>query len=104
MKVIVVKSTIKGCHIFRRRPHSAIEMFVHKEFGNPKDFNAMTIDIPVLENTQKPYHNNITRHEKGKKPVQPVDIAGKTTGRVPATFGKTFRKLIDAGLVMKITW
>ena len=85
MKVIIVKSTIKGYHIFRGRPHSAIEMFVNKEFGNPKDSDAMTVDIPVLGNILKSYYNNITRHEKGKKPVQCVkDNAGKTIRRVPA--------------------
>ena len=56
MKVIIVKSTIKGYHIFRGRPHSAIEMFVNKEFGNPKDSDAMTVDIPVLGNILKSSH------------------------------------------------
>ena len=74
MKVTVVKSTIKCYHIFRRRPHSAIEMFVNKEFGNPKDSDAMTVDMPVLENIQKSHHNDITRHEKGKKQVNMLKI------------------------------
>ena len=51
----------------------------------------MTVNMPVLENIQKLYHNDITRHEKGKQSVQRVkDIAGKTIRRVPANAGKTF--------------
>ena len=62
MKVTVVKSIIKGYYIFGSRPHSAIVMFVNKEFGNPKDSDAMTVDMPVLENFQNLYHIDITRH------------------------------------------
>ena len=63
----------------------------------------MRVNMPVLENIQKLYHNDITRHEKGKQSVQRVkDIAGKTIRRVLANAGKTFWRLLDAGLVIKI--
>ena len=63
----------------------------------------MTVNMPVLENIQKLYHNDITRHEKGKQSVKRVkDIAGKTIRRVLANAGKTFWRLLDAGLVIKI--
>lgn len=59
--------------------------------------------MPVLENIQKLYPNDITRHEKGKESVQRVkDIAGKTIRRVLANAGKTFWRLLDGGLVIKI--
>ncbi|XP_069110389.1 uncharacterized protein [Argopecten irradians] len=97
--------SIKGYHIFHRRPDPAIKMKVEVEDNNRYDESAMKVMVPSLDEIPQHLHGNVTRPENIQRrlPVQRVrDIAGKQIGRVPANLCRAFRMLLRNNYVQEI--
>lgn len=101
IKGVSVKWSIKGYHIFQRRPLHEIMMMVETEDNNPVDPSAMIVVMPDMEDIFWAYRGMVTRPSSRGRPQQTVeDIAGKVIGRVPANLCKFFRALIAEGIMM----
>ena len=104
MKILHIEnSSIRGYHISKRRPHTAIEMLLEKEEDNSYDVNAMVNKMPDMIQIDKQYLDFTVRPCKGKEPEQKVkDNADKVIGRVAANICKVFKELITSNQVKKI--
>ena len=92
MKLLqVTNSSIKGYHVFKIKPHWAIKMLVVPENDNKYDGNAMIIKMPMLNDIDEGFRDEITGNGEGQRVS---DIAGKIVGRVPANLSYMFRKLL----------
>ena len=49
MKLLVIHSVIKGCHIYHLIPHRDILIIPKTEHANSYDENAMIVEIPQTE-------------------------------------------------------
>lgn len=78
MKEIIVKSNIKGYHVFKIKPSLETGLFVEKENDNPYDPEAMVVKLPQEEED------------------------GKVIGRVPANLCKSFRCMMKQGYTAEI--
>ena len=101
--VTVIKSSIKGYHTFKIRPHDSIEMLVEREANNAYDPHAMCVKMPKIQEVHKEFRDCVTREARGEEAALTVrDIAGEMIGRVPANLCKVFRELLGNGQVKHI--
>ena len=97
---LCISWSIKGYHVFQRKPHVAIDLDVYLEENNPVDPMAMKVVMTSLSKIPEELHNATTRPAKAKRSLQTVtDIAGLQVGRAPANLCTLFRALLKRGYI-----
>ena len=66
---LCVSWSIKGYHIFKIRPHVAIDMNVCLEEMNPVDSMVMKVVMPTLFNITEELHHATTKHADARRPL-----------------------------------
>ncbi len=98
---ISISWSIKGYHIFKRRPSPNILMYLEADKDNEKDPWAINVLMPGIEKIPENFHNEVTRNadERRRTPQLVKDIAGKQIGRVPANLCKAFSSIMGEDLL-----
>ncbi|XP_066268106.1 uncharacterized protein [Branchiostoma lanceolatum] len=82
MEITIDGVVIKGYHKFKRRPPMGLRMSVVPEPDNPYDPNALTVEMPGLEDLPAQVRNVVTDPKRG---TTVKSLAGKCIGRLPGS-------------------
>ncbi len=97
----MIQWSIKGYHIYRRRPCAEIPLLVVPEPGNTYDPNAIKVMMPAV--VEPELLEKVTRDgDRRREPQRVQDILGKQIGRVPANLCKLFKILLSDGFVEEV--
>ncbi|KAL4239860.1 hypothetical protein ACF0H5_000660 [Mactra antiquata] len=89
-RMIHIKWSIKGYHVYRVRPHPQILLKIVPEPQNRFDPNAFVVEMPGLNEIPRYLHDTETRERQNVR-----SIAGCQVGHLPANLGiGTFKRRI----------
>ena len=91
---IAVEWSVKGYGVYRRMPHTDINMYLLPE-QNIYDVNSFKVMMPAIHRIPLGFRDLPTNDQQTVR-----DIAGEVIGRVPAGLNQVFRRLIANNFIL----
>ena len=94
-QTIAVEWSIRGYNVYRRKPHTDINMYLMPEPDNVYDRNTFKVMMPAIHRIP-----SILRDLRTDDDQTVRDIAGEIIGRVPQKLCLICRRLLDENLLL----